>query len=79
MALKTFLGSPWLRQLAKSVNGCVGLKETTTGTSIFPRLIWGFLFVAGVASTVFFIYKTADEYLSEPTATQVRFYLLRFV
>lgn len=64
---------PVSHQLAESVTGIIGLKESVATKQPIIKYIWTFLFCLGIGATVFFVYGTANEYLSEPTLTKVSF------
>jgi hypothetical protein len=51
--------------------GIVGLKEVQTSKSLFVKCIWAFLLALGLAGTAIVLFKTAEEYSSNPTATSV--------
>jgi hypothetical protein len=57
--------------IANNVTGIVGLKEAADSKHPLVKFIWSILFIAGLVATGFFTYRTAQEYLAEPSATKV--------
>lgn len=70
-AVLFILAVPVAHQLADSISGVIGLRETVTVKHQGLRVVWLVIFCLGVAATIYFLYATTAEYLDEPTVTKV--------
>lgn len=65
-----FLGSV-SHELAENVTALVGLREAIKAKHPAIKYIWVTLFILGIGATCYYLYRTTEEYLANPTATSV--------
>ncbi len=62
-------------QIAHRITSLVGLKEAITWKQSTLKWVGAIALFVGVVATGYFVYATAAEYFSEPTATKVSCFL----